>query len=264
MLVNSVVIVLREVLEAALMISVLLALTQRLGLRTRWVVPALVLGAIGAVSYGGALPRISDMFDGVGQELVNAAMQFAIYGLLLFCLHAAARDGHDGPQKRLVPVMTAAVVLAIAREGSEILIYLSGFLSGDNVAAVVSGSAIGIGTGASVGVVFYYALRAGQGALAVTAINVLICLVGAGMCAQATGLLIQADWLTVAGPVWDTSAWLPENSALGQLLYALIGYEASPSAVEVAVYLGSIAVMAVVFLAGRLLPGGSAAGEPVA
>jgi high-affinity iron transporter len=231
---------------------VLLALTGRLGLRARWVAPAVLLGAIGAVSYGTALPRISDLFDGVGQELVNAAMQFAIYGLLLYCQFAAAAAVDGGRQRPLVAAMTAAVVLAIAREGSEILVYLSGFLSGDSAAAVVAGSAIGIGTGMSVGVVFYYALSASRSKLAGAAIQVLICLVGAGMCAQATGLLIQADWLSAAGPIWDTSAWLPENSAIGQLLYALIGYEASPSAVEVAVYAGSIAVMAAAFGAGLL------------
>jgi len=39
----------------------------------------------------------------------------------------------------------------------------------------------------------------------------------------------------------------------GQLLYALIGYEATPSAIEVMMYAASIAVMAVAVFAGFMV-----------
>jgi high-affinity iron transporter len=73
------------------------------------------------------------------------------------------------------------------------------------------------------------------------------------MSAQATGLLIQADWLSVAGPVWDSSGLIAEDSLPGQLLYALIGYEASPSAIEVFIYAASLAIMALSVLIGWTL-----------
>jgi high-affinity iron transporter len=70
------------------------------------------------------------------------------------------------------------------------------------------------------------------------------------MSAQATGLLIQADWISVAGPIWDSSAFIAEDSLTGQLLYALIGYEASPSATEAVIYAASAGVMAISVLIG--------------
>jgi high-affinity iron transporter len=49
--------------------------------------------------------------------------------------------------------------------------------------------------------------------------------------------------------LWDSSAWLPEHSVAGRLLYALIGYESSPSAAQVVSYLaGTLAVLAAAVL----------------
>ncbi len=257
MLLNSVIIVLREVLEAALMISVLLALSRLLGIRVGWVAAALAAGIGGAFLYGLDLQRVSDLFDGVGQEVVNASMQFLIFVMLVLSQYLAARQFGDAASlTRYLPfTMTSAVALAVAREGSEILVYVSGFFHNQNfLATVAAGSAIGSCIGISVGILLYYLLVSQPVRRSRPAVAVLICLVGAGMCAQATALLIQADWLTVDGPAWDTSAWLPENSAIGQLLYALIGYEASPSPLEVGVYLASIGAMIAALLLGRFAP----------
>ena len=71
------------------------------------------------------------------------------------------------------------------------------------------------------------------------------------MCAQATLLLIQADGLPAQAPLWNSSRWLPESSPLGQLLYALIGYEATPSPLVVGIYLASMIIALTVALGGR-------------
>ena len=69
-------------------------------------------------------------------------------------------------------------------------------------------------------------------------------------------LLIQADWVQAGPPLWDTSELLREDSMGGQLLYALLGYEASPSRVEATMYAAGLVTMIVAALVGwRLLPG---------
>ena len=258
MLLNSVVIVIREALEAALMISILLALSRLLDLRIRWIASALVLGLLSAIAYGYSLPVISDLFDGVGQEVVNATLQYLVFALLVVCLYHIADNRHSTASEHgsLPAIMAVAVVLAIAREGSEILVFLSGFLqSRDFLASVAIGSAIGAIIGISVGVLFYYLLLALPAKRSLPAAAILLSLVGAGMCAQATRLLIQADWVSASGALWDSSGWLPEQSTFGQLLYALIGYEASPSAPEAGAYLFSLAAMAAAFFIGRRFHG---------
>lgn len=264
MLVNSVIIVLREVLEAALMVSVLLAASRHLGLGSQWLVFALVFGLIGATVYGHFLDPISQLFDGVGQELLNACLHFAVFVALAFIVFLIARQRGQPARKNstLPTIMAAAIALAVIREGSEVLIYVSGFVQMDNfMSSVGIGSLAGAAIGFSVGVLFYYLLLALPASRAIAVSLVLLGLAAAGMSAQATGLLIQADWLSVSGPFWDSSGIIAENSLTGQLLYALIGYEASPSAIEVATYASSILIMALSALLGRTVFGRRSAEE---
>jgi high-affinity iron transporter len=246
--------VLREVLEAALLMSVLLAMTRFLRLSGRWGVAALILGFLGAVSYGYALGPVSELFDGVGQEICNAALQFTAFALLAVVAFLIARRIQEPPgrQNTLQLLMAATVALAITREGAEILVYVSGFWSmNDFFSAVGVGSLIGASIGFSVGILIYYLLLAQPSRRALPICVVLLFLVAAGMSSQATRLLIQADWISTAGALWDTSGILPEDSLPGQLLYALVGYEASPAAIEVAVHIGSIVLVAAAFFLGR-------------
>ena len=149
------------------------------------------------------------------------------------------------------------MALAVSREGSEILIYLAGFWPLDDfLSGVGVGSLVGACIGMSIGVMFYYLLLAQRRRRALGLSLVLLGLLGASMASQATRLLIQADWITAGAPLWDTSGFLSEGSLPGQLLYALVGYEATPTAIEVAAYVGSLVVIALATLAGR------AAGRP--
>lgn len=258
MLISSVVIVLREVLEAALLISILLATSQRLGIGKRWLAGALAIGISAAVLYAHSLARISEWFDGVGQEVFNAGMQFGVCLAAIATAFMFARR-HDRPSARgvLLPwMMATAVVLATAQEGAEIYLYVSGFLGVRELAlSVGTGSVTGAGIGFSVGVLFYYLLLALRPRPALLISLALLALSAANMCRQAVLLLIQADWLQVGAALWDTSSLVDESSIFGQLLYALVGYEATPSVDEVGGYLLSLAAVAVASLAGwYLLP----------
>jgi high-affinity iron transporter len=54
------------------------------------------------------------------------------------------------------------------------------------------------------------------------------------MASQAARFLIQADVLpSLATPLWDTSALLPQTSIPGTLLRSLIGYEDRPAGMQI-------------------------------
>jgi len=250
MLPTSVIIVLREVLEAALLISMLGAVSQMLGLSRRWAGAGIGLGLLGALTYSLGIDSIAQWFDGFGQEFVSATMPVLIYLLLVsIALLVLRRARHEDARTGTIPVLMAlAVALAVTREGFEILVYLYGFSSIFSQLVTVSmGAIIGAGIGISLGVLLYYVLChpaiqrmpfIGFGLLA---------LFGAGLLSQAIMLLIQADWLPSQLPLWNSSNWLPEHSITGQLLYVLIGYEATPSAIQVAFH--SIALLVLLVLA---------------
>jgi len=250
MLLTSVIFVLREVLEAALLLSLLLSLSKRLSIVSSWAFIAIVTGILGAAVYGFNIDIVSEWFEGVGQEVVNAALQMAIYVLLCIVAILAMRRHQDRPisENVLAVVMAISVALAIVREGSEVMIYLSGFLQArDLLVPVLAGSAIGAGIGVSAGAVFYYSLLSLKRRAAVIVGGLLLSLVAAGMAAQVAQLLIQADWLPSQYPVWDSSWLVEENSVSGQLLYALIGYESTPTPLHLIVHLSSFVI--IIFLA---------------
>lgn len=255
MLLTSVIIVLREVLEAALLISILSALSGTLGLSRRWVGWALCIGMAGAVVYSLGINPISDWFDGVGQEITSATMQSMLYLLLLATtlLVAGGAEIRGSYGRLAVLFMGSAVSLAVTREGFEVLIYIYGF-SGvlQQFLSIMMGAVIGAGIGISIGALLYYLLATMEYRNALVADVCLLALVGASMISQAILLLIQADWLPSQYPLWDTTGWLPENSVTGQLLYALLGYEATPTAIQVVSYFCSLLVLLVMaVLAGR-------------
>lgn len=239
MLVTSVIIVLREVLEAALLISVLLALSRRLPFATRWLLIAIGTGLLGGFAYAHFLEPVSELFDGTGQELLNALLQLVVSAsaALIVFLVARARRRPSAHGTALPALMALAIAVSATREGAEIIVYVSGFLAAGNVLSSVGvGSLAGAGIGFSVGVLFYYLLLAMPERRSLWVSLVLLSLAASGMCAQAAQLLVQADWLATSGPAWDTSWLVSEASLPGQLLYALLGYEAAPAAVVAATY----------------------------
>lgn len=240
MLLSSVIIVLREVLEAALLISVLLALSRQQKFTAEWIYIALAVGISGATLYAQNFQQISSWFDYVGQEVVNALLHLSIFiSLLLFSILYQLKPATFNHSKK--SLISIAVALAIIREGTEIFIYFSGyFQQPDKLASVSIGGILGAGIGISVGALLYNALAYSITQSVQRVAFALVSLFAANMLSQAVLMLIQADWLPAQKALWDTSGWLSESSIIGQLLYAIIGYEAKPTGIQVSAYLGGL------------------------
>jgi high-affinity iron transporter len=241
MLLTAVIIVLREVLEAALLISILSALSSILGLTRNWVGWSLGSGLCGAIMLAYYVDVISELFEGVGQEVTNAAIQLGIYLLLGVFVYMVlqTRERMRHREQVIKIIMASIVALAVTREGFEVLVYVTSFsMDLQQLLTVLVGTTVGASIGVSAGILTYYLLvnlrhpwsnAGGMGLLFV---------VGAGLVSQAAQLLIQADWLPSQLPAWDSSSIIAEDSVTGQLLYALIGYEATPTAIQAGCHIG--------------------------
>lgn len=251
-LIEAVLVVLREVLEFALLVGMLLAGGAQIGARWRWLAGALLAGVTGAAAYAASLRGISAWFDGVGYEVVNAGLQIVVYALLLAVIGVLARRP-AGPPGALAWLAGLATAIAVTREGSEILLYLSAFQDRpDALADLLLGAVLGVGVGFSAGTLLYYLLRGLPRSIGRPATLGLLALASAGMWAQASALLTQADWLPATAPLWDTSVLVPQGSMLGQLLYALMGYEATPGPWQVGLAATSLLLaLAVAAVAAR-------------
>lgn len=238
----SAVIVFREVLEAALVIGIVLAASR--GVRGR----NLMVLAGGAVGLGGAAlvalfaTAIAAAAEGVGQELLNAAVLFGAVCMLAWhnvwmAQHARKlagdlRESGAGVRAGERPLYFLGVVTALAllREGSEVVLFLYGIAAGGTAGLpMLAGGLAGLVLGVLFGTALYLGLVRIPTRHLFRATGLLILLLAAGMASQAVGFLVQAGWLPDHLPIWDSSRWLSPNSIPGELLRAFAGYEARPA-----------------------------------
>lgn len=251
MILEAVVIVLREVLEAALLISLLLLACRQTQTRSSWLLPSAVLGLLGASLYASQVAWVSEQFDYSGQEIINSLLQLLIFAcicLVFFCMR------RQPPLRTLMMMsMGTAVALALSREASEIFLYLQGFIGVEGFSGpALAGATIGAVTGISAGVLVFYLLAWLELKQTNLMLQILLAVVVAGIVTQAVSLLEQVDRIPYSPAIWDTSAWIAEDSLLGQLLYALLGYEATPSIWHALTYVSSLlALVGAHYLATR-------------
>lgn len=227
MLTNAIILILREVLESTLLITLLLALSSSRHQSVRWLFIALPIGAIGALCYGHYLTPISIMLDYTGQEWFGIGLHLLIFIAIAILLYRPQLKGVT----QLWLVLPCA--LSLIREGAEVLLYLS---AGANVSSLL-GALLGMGIGISIAILLYYGIVNCLVWLQQRLSVALLAIVGASQLSQIAPLLIQIDLLGQAAPLWDSSFLIDESSLIGELLFALAGYEATPSLWQVAFYL---------------------------
>lgn len=250
---GAAVIVFREVLEAALVITILLAATRGLSGRNRWISGGVACGILGAIIVAYFAGNIAEAFAGIGQELFNAGVLFT--AVLMLAWHNIWMSGHAREMvanlkqvgSKVISgnlpfyVLSVAAGLAVLREGSEIVLFLYGLaVSGGQVAQMALGGTLGLTGGIAVGVFLYFGLLGIPMSALFRVTGWLILLLAAGMAATAAGFLSQAGLLPSYHPLWNTSAYLSEHSLIGQLLHILVGYQASPTAIQLGFYLATM------------------------
>jgi high-affinity iron transporter len=245
-MIDAVVIVLREVLEAMLVCCVLLASSYALGAKRIWLLPVTLFAVGGALMYATNLTVLTDLFDGRGQELTNVLLLILTGASLLFYLAqlpGVITQKTSGVTPALYASLIVASAAAMVRELAEIFIYIFSYgIASGQTAPVVSGAVIGAGVGVSLGIFIFFGLLwlGKRRCLQVSA--VLLSLIGAGMMSQATRFLVQSGFLPGEHIVWDSSWLISESSLTGELLHALLGYDATPGIEQLTVYFASLLI----------------------
>jgi high-affinity iron transporter len=269
---GALIIVFREVLEAGLIVSIVLAATRGVAGRGRFVAAGIGAGVVGAALVAAFAGAISNAFAGTGQELLNAAILATAVVMLMWHNAWMARHGRElAASMRAVgaavsagerPLWALAVVvgLAVLREGSEVVLFLYGVLAaGTSGSAIFVGGLLGVAAGAIFTALTYAGLLAIPARRIFVVMSMMITLLAAGLATQAAQFLAAAGVVEVlSGQVWDTSAWLSEDSMVGKLLHTLIGYTQQPSELQLLVYVGVIVAMVVLMRIARTPHGPSA------
>ena len=249
------IIVFREVLEAALVVSIVLAATRGVVRRGLWVSGGVLGGLLGATAVALFADAIAAAASGVGQELLNASILFLAVIMLgwhnvwmsrhgrelassLKSVGAAVRGG-----TRPMHVLAAVVGMAVLREGSELVLFLYGVAASASgqASGMLAGVLVGVGAGAAVGTALYLGLLRIPSSRLFAVTGWMILLLAAGMAAQGAAFLVQADILPALGQsVWDTTWLVADESILGRVLHTLIGYTARPYGIQLLFYFATL------------------------
>jgi high-affinity iron transporter len=247
----ALIIVFREVLEAGLIVGVVLAASRGVHGRNSAVSLGVLAGIAGSIVVATFLGQISDAFDGRGQEIfVAAILLFAVVMLAWHVVWMAqhAREltqhlrqlGSDvSAGRQSLFALGAAVAVAVMREGSEVVLFMTGIVmqGKDTASDLLLGSAVGLLLGAAVSMVLYFGLAALPLKRMFSFTGVLVTLVAAGLAATAVKQLSNAGLLNVLDTsVWDSSSVLSEDSWLGRILHVLLGYMDRPTGMQLITY----------------------------
>jgi high-affinity iron transporter len=239
-------IVWRESVEALLVVGILNAWMNqspngRAGKRYLWggvalgLLAALVL-AFGLFEAASALGGTEDLFR-TGMVLVAAA-------LIVHMVRWMRRHGRTLKQELVAGLeekaasarwwgVTVLCAIAVAREGSETVVFLFGMLSGADAAtlarmglASAAGFVLALGT--------FWLLQLGGKYLSwrlfFRVTEVMLLLLAGGLLMNGVEQLISLNVLpALVDPVWDSSRWLDDSSLTGSVIASLTGYRSHPA-----------------------------------
>ena len=259
----TLVIFLREGVEASMIVAILLAYLNRLGKREHFrdvfigVGAALLLATTAGVvvyttvrSYDGT--RGQTIFETFTYLLAAAVLTYMTFWMrnharsLSRELRARAEAALDGRARWGLGLLAFQ---AVGREGLETVVFTLAIVFSTSPIGAVSGAAIGLAGALGIAFVIYrlgHKLNLGR---FFTVIGVLLMVFAAGLLADSIENLQQLGWLPVLDlPMWHSGRLLSESSALGDVLHSFFGYSDAPTPLQLLVYLAYLAIVIAAYL----------------
>ncbi len=276
---SNAVIGLREGLEAALVVGILLAYltkTDRLHLkRSVWVGVGAAVGL--SLVVGVALQQVSEELGERASEIFAGAMSLAAVALvtwMIFWMRRTARSLRSELQGRLDAAaavssfsVAALAFVAVAREGVETALFLwTSVASGQNALAGTFGALLGLAVAIMLGrLLLLGAIKMDLGKFFRISGAALVVVAGAVFAygiheLQEAHLLPGEDALA-----FDISAQVGKESALGTVMSVLTGFGPTTSWLQLFAWIGYVAVVMTMFLRPQgpsVTPASQTSGEP--
>ena len=259
---------LREGLEAALVVSILVAFLVRTGRRSElpkvWLGVAIAVVVSGGVTLALTLTQQALTFEAqeaFGGGLSIVAVAFVTW--MIFWMRRAARSISADLRGRLedaIRMGPAAVVvmaaLAVGREGLETAVF---FFAAAQAAGETTEPLIGFLLGIAVAVVLAYLTYRGAVTLNMarffTVTGILLIFVAAGILAYGVHDLQEAAILPgLTNLAFDVSAAVPPDSWYGTLLKGVFNFSPQTTVLEAIVWVAYVAVVLTLFLLPQRSP----------
>lgn len=258
---------LREGVEAALIVSIILAYLARTGNARHFsriwlgvgtaLVTSLVVGVILLITIGGLPEPYEQLFEGVA--MVAAA---AVVTWMLFWMRRQAASVKGELQGAVDRVLTEGSVwglailafTAVIREGVETSLFLVGQLqaAGDTAGgslSVLAGALAGLALAVVIGYGFYRGSRRVNLRTFFRVTGVGLVLIAAGLLSHAVHEFIEVGLIRFGTQTaFDISGVLPHDEGIGLFLRAIFGYSSKPEVLTLIVWAAYIAIVLPLFL----------------
>ena len=262
----TLVIFLREGVEASMIIAILLAYLNRIGRRDHFrdvfigVGAALILAtAGGAVVY----ETIRSYNGSRAQTIIETATYLLAAGVLTYMtfwmrkharslskeLRARTDAALDGRARWGLGLLAFQ---AVGREGLETAVFTLAIIFSTSTGGALGGAAIGLAASLAISFVIYRLGHKLNLAKFFTVIGVLLMVFAAGLLADSVQNLQQLGWLPMlSSPMWHSGRLLSESSAFGDVLHSFFGYSDAPTPLQLLIYAGYLAVVVIAYLGVR-------------
>jgi high-affinity iron transporter len=243
---------LREMLEAALIVGIVLGALRKVGRSdlNRFVWLGVLSAAVVSLLLGWLLKELEISLAGNSEALFEGITFLVAAGILTWVLVWVQREGKavrntlEGGTIRTAMAGNGFALFLLAftaavREGVELSIFLTAASFGADSGTALLGAGLGLLVALAAGwLIFSSTVRLSpRGFFAVT--SVVLILFAAGLVSRGVHEFNEIGIIpAIVDPVWDASALVPEQSVAGQILSALFGYSAAPSLTEAAAYAG--------------------------
>jgi high-affinity iron transporter len=262
----TLVIFLREGVEASMIVAILLAYLNRIGRREYFrdvflgVGAALILAAAGGAvayetirSYDGS--RAQTIFETVTYLVAAVVLTYMTFWMRKHArslskeLRARADAALDGRARWGLALLAFQ---AVGREGLETVVFTLAIIFSTSTAGALGGAAIGLAGSLVIAFVIYrlgHRLNLGR---FFTVIGLLLMVFAAGLLADAVENLQQLGWLPVlTTPMWHSARLLSEDSSFGDVLHSFFGYSDAPTPLQLLIYAGYLAIVIITFVGVR-------------
>ncbi|GGD68615.1 hypothetical protein [Lacimicrobium alkaliphilum] len=234
MLINTIILFLRDALPVFWVMSLLLAQGNSLRKNPRWIFWTVPFGLILAALLMANFAALSNSLMGAGLEWFTFLLHGLIYALVLVHLFLFRSALNHYWQLSA----TALGVLTISINGSYFLVFLDTYWrTAQHYWSLITGTILGFGVCFSAGILIYllnYALlQRGRPLIWV----LLLLFWSTGQLIFTFNLLAQANIISSTSPIWNTGDWITDSSELGMVLNTLMGYEATPTLLQIIFYL---------------------------
>lgn len=256
---------LREGVEAALIVSIILAYLAKTGNRRHFgkiwlgtavaITLSVVIGVVLFSTIGGFEAPAEQIFEGFAMLIAAGVVTWMLFWMRRTAANIKGQLQAGVDRALLEGGIYGLAILAftaVIREGIETALFLMGqaTAAGTQASSTLLGAVIGLGIAVGIGYALYRGAQVINLRTFFSWTGIALVFIAAGLLSYGVHEFIEAGWITVGtSTAFDISGILPHQpdagalGVIGSMLRALVGYTSTPEWITFAAWLGYIVVV---------------------